>query len=152
MKTKPWLSERNYYQWMRNGLLCEIRRANFSGHLNGYVALPKNHPLTGIDYNTIHDLLPDMQVHGGLTFCTQSNYAKSEGHKPYRINGMAWTFGFDCAHLNDYCPKLDETLTKVMETTNHSMHPSRNVYRDVVYVRQQVNNLADQLYNYREAT
>ena len=40
---------------------------------NGYVFIPKEHPLHGVDYNEVYNMYPDLEVHGGLTF---SDYAK----------------------------------------------------------------------------
>ena len=150
MKTNAWLTEGNYKQWIRNGLLCEIRRAKESGQLNGYVGLHKKHPLIGLTYEELYKKIPDLYVHGGLTFSTKfpENTLFPKLQKPWRPNQMTWTYGFDCAHLGDYCPELDKTLTKVMGTTKHSMSQDINTYRNMDYVRNQVNNLCDILANY----
>jgi len=49
---------------------------------NGYVHIPKTHPLYGKGYDEI-----DVDVHGGLT------YAEKEGE--------SWVVGFDTAHYGD---------------------------------------------------
>ena len=38
-----------------------------AGYANGYVAIPKEHPLYGISYDDV-----DIDVHGGLTFAEKS--------------------------------------------------------------------------------
>lgn len=148
MKTNAWLTEGNYKQWIRNGLLCEVRRAKQSGHLNGYVSLPKAHLLTELTYAQLHDLIPSLNIHGGLTYSTETEYSKTLNIKRIKHNGMAWTFGFDCAHHRDYCPELAKTLTLIMNSTDHTMSLHKNTYRDMTYVCQQTNNLCDQLINY----
>jgi hypothetical protein len=68
-----------------------------TGWGNGYVAVPKEHPLYGKDYNNI-----DIDAHGGLTYA--SDYSD---WMPKEVEGM-WIIGFDCAHYGDdleTCPK-----------------------------------------------
>jgi len=85
---------------------------------NGYVLLPKNHPLYGEDYDAVS--VNTIDIHGGLTYgcefdsnhfikwinsreidgdVTMNNYQKFNGY---------WMFGFDTSHLGDSlltCPK-----------------------------------------------
>lgn len=63
-----------------------------------------------------HDVA--VSVHGGLTFSDE-------------INGDKWWVGFDCAHSGDLTPGV--TVFK------------GDVYRDVAYVKAEVESLADQL-------
>lgn len=56
------------------------------GCYNGYVALTKNHPYYGKDYDEF-----DVEVHGGLTFSEEIEY-KGEKY---------WVVGFDTAHADD---------------------------------------------------
>jgi hypothetical protein len=49
---------------------------------NGYVDLPKTHPMYGVQYDDIN-----VDVHGGLTYSEE-------------VNGM-WRVGFDTAHAGD---------------------------------------------------
>ena len=58
-------------------------------HRNGYVLVPRQHPLFGMDYNYV-----DAAVHGGLTYSSAAN-----GY-PVESEEGTW-FGFDCAHFND---------------------------------------------------
>ena len=57
-----------------------------SGWGNGYVALPKEHPLYEMDCGEIHDKY-DINIHGGLT------YSRMEEDK--------WVIGFDTVHYAD---------------------------------------------------
>lgn len=66
---------------------------------NGYVALPKGHWLYGKDYNEIHTLLPNLRVHGGLTF---SQFASDLSWPEIPKNCKDhWIIGFDTAHWSD---------------------------------------------------
>lgn len=66
---------------------------------NGYVVLPKGHKLHGKDYDTIHDLLPHLEINGGLTFASSATELDwmelPEGSKD------GWVVGFDTAHSWD---------------------------------------------------
>jgi len=66
---------------------------------NGYVAIPKGHSLYGKDYNEIHDLIPSLDVNGGLTFSDTSDLFKSDD-LPNDIEGH-WVVGFDTSHSWD---------------------------------------------------
>ncbi|MFW8567018.1 hypothetical protein [Orrella sp. 11846] len=66
------------------------------GHRCGYVALPDQHPLTGVKYDEAHSTLDggtpsSLDVHGSITFSNHCAY----------FSGAPWAFGFDCAHLHD---------------------------------------------------
>lgn len=70
-----------------NGFECEITEVTWSGHLNGYVKIPEDHPF----YNEDYDNIP-VTVHGGLTYADKHD------------DGSFWV-GFDCAHYGDLLPK-----------------------------------------------
>lgn len=62
----------------------------------GYVRIPENHKLYGVDYNDLEDIL---SVHGGVTFAGA-------------LDGMdGFYVGFDCAHLGDTPEVQDEAYT-----------------------------------------
>lgn len=87
-----------------------------AGYANGYVAIPKEHPLYGISYDDV-----DIDVHGGLTFAEKSEvvndlfdknkteYLESELPNGYWVLGIGyWVFGFDTMHFMDNldnCPR-----------------------------------------------
>ena len=61
---------------------------------NGYVIIPKGHPLHGKHYDDI-----DVEVHGGLTF---SESAKELDWPEITENDKeGWVVGFDTAHYSD---------------------------------------------------
>ncbi len=117
----PWQTESDYHEWVdaRTGFDCYIQR-NRSGALCGYVGLPKGHEFCGAHYSEVPWRRAD--VHGGLTW--------SSGRK-----GL-WWLGFDCAHSEDYCPRL----ALAPEPTHHL------VYRDFAYVKAEVEKMAQQLF------
>lgn len=118
----PWNDEPNSLEFTASTYPCAIIRTDL-GHLCGYVAVPNSHPLAR---QSEPYLLPDgttgyspLQAHGGIT------YQKSGGD-------VTW-FGFDCAHYNDASP----------------LRPDRKgTYRDLPYVRAQVESLASQLFHF----
>lgn len=74
------------------------------GFANGYVAVPKDHPFFGKDYDDV-----DVEVHGGLTFaCPGNNITAAdlpetevlEGYL-YDLDENWWVFGFDTCHYMD---------------------------------------------------
>src|SRR5438309_4447716 len=83
-------------RFVSNGLDCKIVLGPV-GALNGYVAIPKDHPLFGKDYSQSvcdhpgcykHSIESLINVHGGITYS-----GKDE-------DGF-WWFGFDTAHSSD---------------------------------------------------
>lgn len=75
-----------------------LKRDNFIdfGWGNGYVIIPKGHPLHGKDYNTIHKLLPRLEVNGGLTFVESID--DLDWKELPKGNKGSWVVGFDTIH------------------------------------------------------
>ena len=86
----------------------------FRSHWCGYVAIPEGHPWHNLGYDEIHDQMPDLRVHGGLTYANRD------------ADRQAWVIGFDCAHAGDAVP-LSTSLGHVRSTCD--------IYRDQHYVR-----------------
>ena len=90
------------------------------GYANGYVAVPKDHPFFGKDYDDV-----DVEVHGGLTFAcpgnniTAANLPETEVLEGclYDLDENWWVFGFDTCHYMDNLDNwpreavIDETLS-----------------------------------------
>ena len=80
------------------------------GYGNGYVLIPKNHPLHGIHYDNIN-----VNVHGGLTF---SSLVTDDMRKYWELDEEdigCWCIGFDTLHAED---TLDYwTKERVLEET-----------------------------------
>jgi hypothetical protein len=62
---------------------------------NGYVLIPKGHPLHGKHYDEI-----DVDVHGGLTFAEKASECNG-WTEIAEEDKECWIVGFDTAHFND---------------------------------------------------
>lgn len=144
----PWDEEPDHERWVHEptGLACLVRRTQL-GHLCGYVGVPPEHPLYGVDYGLCareahgltcedpdheygyckHEPVHMLEVHGGVTYASERPPGDDED------DGPEWWFGFDCAHLGDVVPSMDNTVNR------------RSTYRDFKYVRRETESLADQL-------
>lgn len=80
-----------------------------AGYANGYVAIPKHHPLYRVFYGEV-----DIDVHGGLTFAEYSEVVNKhfDKSKVECLDGELpdgyWVFGFDTIHYMDSidnCPR-----------------------------------------------
>jgi hypothetical protein len=125
------MSEIAYY--VSGDIACSIHKHE-SGHLCGYIGLPKAHPWHGKDYDDI-----DAEVHGGLTYAGSETVAlriskarrefwkdwnkdfNSQNYEyykslprwdeverdepfPHYTRLGLWWVGFDCAHAGDFLP------------------------------------------------
>jgi hypothetical protein len=96
--------EGSFMIFEHKGLKCVIARMP-QGFLNGYVAVPKNHPLWGKDYNDDNVLM--LEVHGGITYADK--YLK--GYELPDKDDL-WWFGFDTAHFEDFKNPKDMEYVK----------------------------------------
>lgn len=137
IQERPWEDEPDTASWVDDvtGYKCTIWRHPTIGHLCGYVAIPKGHPLHGQGYDDINHFV---EVHGGLTYCDED---KETGE---------WVVGFDCSHAGDFSPKLSLTLLKYTDSDAEMMdyRIRSEVYRDWAYVDGQVRELARQLWGF----
>lgn len=73
-----------------------------AGYANGYVAIPKEHPYYGKDYDEI-----EIDIHGGLTFAGNGSKIEEAWPNIEIIEGNtknlkdSWVFGFDTCHYGD---------------------------------------------------
>lgn len=90
----PWMNEPDQATWTDEAtrLECAVLRMESSGHLCGYVKVPKGHPLYRKHYSQAVRKAAFF-VHGSLTFSGT-----------LRSDLPGWWFGFDCAHSGDFCP------------------------------------------------
>lgn len=125
----PWDAEDDRIEWKTEaGLPALIVRNTGIGNLCGYVGVPKGHVAHGKGYDDVQ-----VDVHGGLT------YAESCGGRICHIpapgeSDDVWWLGFDCAHLGDNNPGMRKYPMR-----GHSS------YKDVLFVRSEVESLAKQL-------
>jgi len=76
------------------GMTYAITHLDFYGDMSwrcGYVAIPDDHPLHGVDYTDIDE---ELEVHGGLTYSRES--LTVDTNEPY-----TWWLGFDTNHWGD---------------------------------------------------
>lgn len=81
------------------------------GHSNGYIAVPKDHPWYGKDYDDI-----DADVHGGLTFSNHmSDLTRTRAVGELPGSDDYWVVGFDTCHYgdNEYNCDLNYVLSEV---------------------------------------
>jgi len=72
---------------------------------NGYVIIPKGHPLHGKHYDDI-----DVEVHGGLTF--SEPVKELDWPEISKKDKSGWVIGFDTAHADDDCYSWPEQRVK----------------------------------------
>lgn len=158
--------ENNFELFKHNGLICCVQRMNWSGNLNGYVAVPKDHPFFGKSYND-HVIVGDIneiEFNGnyiGLLCHSLSEVSDTgllsldlaievHGGLTYSrdyLQGIEdgvlselWWFGFDTAHSGDLRPFQNDIDRK------YPFHGDE--YRDFEYVKNETISLADQLSKY----
>lgn len=152
----PWDREPDKMNWKTSAGLPGMIVRNRSGALCGYVAIAHGHPCFGRDYTRNYELGPDgepdfnkglpnpvfdLEVHGGITYgnaCAGHICHVPEPGEPDDV----WWLGFDCAHSGDYSPRDATYRSKYGETFARS---DWETYRDITYVRGQVEGLAAQL-------
>jgi hypothetical protein len=133
----PWQSEADKVQAIDDatGLDVLLVRQPYHGSWCGYVGVPQSHPLFGQGY---HDV-PDVDVHGGLTFADACHETGDESRGICHVGEIGaadhvWWFGFDCAHAWDITPGHD-----------HGFGFPDSTYRTREYVEAECARLAEQL-------
>jgi len=113
---KPWETEPDSAAGTIEGYDVVILRIPEALHLCGYVDVPLSHPAALVDWDD-WEKRPSFSVHGGVTY--------------HREKDDFFRIGFDCAHLGDFSPGLNSRRD--------------GIYRDMEYVRAEVESLARQL-------
>lgn len=133
-----WDNEPDRIEWRGpGGMPCLIAR-NSLGALCGYVALPSAHPWATLD---MQSGTPDVECHGGITYgpvrCSADGpicHVALAGE----ANTVRW-IGFDCCHCWDLTPGMYASRGSLRNAL-----PMSGVYRDVAFVRGEVERLAEQ--------
>ena len=86
----PWFKDQLWDDKIRTykGMKYFVMRMSW-GVWNGYVFLPKGHPLHGKTYMD-NEEIEELNVHGGITYNSSC--------------GDNWVLGFDTSHINDHTP------------------------------------------------
>ncbi len=121
----PWDNEPDRVEWRSEGGPCLVLRGPV-GAWSGYIGVNPGHP-----WHNKTDL--EVDVHGGITYAA-ANEDQLLGFPAFASD--LWIVGFDCAHVFDTIPKYNRGLGLGMGT-----------YRDLDYVRAEVENLAKQARN-----
>ena len=130
----PWQSEPDRLEFHHAGLPCIVLRHPELGHFCGYAAVPPGHPAHGKDYDSV-----GVEAHGGLTYADRCSGQVC--HVPQAGESEdVWWLGFDCGHAFDFSPGARARLRSL----GFDRHRDE-VYRDIAYVRQQTESLAEQL-------
>lgn len=132
----------DFAEWIdaSTGLPCRAVLNPTTGTWCGYVGVPLRHPWHGLEY----DDLPDIDVHGGVTFTGEHRVGTYAGDAmgTTRAEGVTWWIGFDCAHAWDVMPLLDaRSLLKLPDGEGLP----RRTFKDLDYVRAECARLATQI-------
>lgn len=126
----PWQQEPDRVEFEFAGFACLMHRGSL-GSWCGYVAVPPGHPAYGMSN------LDFLFVHGGVNYTSHCNGPICHTPAPGEPDDV-WWIGFDCGHAWDVIPGL------VALTPECGLF-ERAVYRDLAYVRSNVQFLAIQL-------
>jgi hypothetical protein len=123
--------------WTTEAGLRAVVLATVMGHRCGYVGVPESHPHYDKDYNDV----PDINVHGGLTYSSHGIAAELVLEKP-----LYW-FGFDCAHYMDAkdLTIMDEKHREIHEKYSIAEREEGAMVRDLPFCERQCEKLAKQL-------
>jgi hypothetical protein len=137
----PWDTEPDRLEWRMSeppGYPCLIVRSEATGVLCGYVGLPPGHPAHGQGLDEV-----DVSVHGGLTYADKCSGRICHVPAPGEPEDV-WWLGFDTGHAFDYMPAVAAGLASA-GAAPRLPGPGGDHYRDVAYVRAEVEQLAAQL-------
>jgi len=124
------------------------------GNWCGYAGVPNSHPLYGAGYSSCpqgceeswcqHTPEALVEVHGGLTYAARCQADGPICHVPEPGEpDDVWWFGFDCGHAGDFSPGAEFWLPPKLRSEAYGV--PRGTYRELPYVRDQVEQLATQL-------
>ena len=129
-----WDHEPDRVEWIHQGIPCLMTRGGF-GAWCGYAGVRPDHPLYGVPFDA--PIMTTLDVHGNLTYSF-----KCHEHICHDAPGDdVWWLGFDCGHALDVAPGLETLLGRE--------YPPIGTYKDLEYVRAEVNSLAEQLHDLR---
>ncbi len=155
----PWDGEPDKVLWRdeATGLHCIARRGGI-GAWCGYVAVEPGHPAHGLSSDQVHERLPDLSVHGGLTFaegCHDTGEQDAICH-PADDDKPVWWLGFDCAHSEDFVMcfvfermikdcSVARCLRPVGMSIDEAKRQAETTYRTIEYIKAECASLARQL-------
>lgn len=140
----PWDSEPDRIEWMTKAGLPALMVRVDHGAWCGYVAVPPGHPDHGKHYRDVEDTI---DVHGGLTYADKCSGKVCHVPAPGEPDDV-WWFGFDCVHSGDLAPGMGGRMLSPLSVFGFGGSATDgygSTYRDVAYVRREVEGLARQL-------
>jgi len=151
----PWTDEPDREEWRTEAGLPGLIVRGPSGALCGYVAVTEGHPCFGRDYTTTYETgadgepdyakphpnpVDELRVHGGITYGEACRGRICHVPQPGEPDNV-WWLGFDCMHAGDIGPASDSRLPPELRSTLSL----GGTYKDLWYVRREVERLAAQL-------
>lgn len=133
----PWSAEPDRVEWTTEAGHPALVVRTIMGHLCGYVAVEKGHPLYG--KGSSDSECDNIPCHGGVTYgnkCAGAICHVPEAGKPDDV----WWLGFDCAHCDDLSPAANGP-----QTSFASARSRYGTYRTVEYVKRECEAMADYL-------
>lgn len=140
-----WQNEPDYHEFVYKGYHCFCKRVMFSGHWCGYVELP-------LDIAQKFCLLDkkmweiDIDCHGGITY--NENFLPPDGEESEFFRYI----GFDCAHSEDICPKMEQDLNlfrdKEFKNKLNELReflPFKQTYKNLEFLIEQLRYMVDQI-------
>jgi len=170
-KDGPWNREPDRLEFKAYGLDCLLSRHPMGFHWCGYVGVPKDHPLHGVEYSqesevlkgrldkllqtpanevpmtmarSISALCGDLKARPDTVLDVHGGITYSracEGPICHDAPEKVWWFGFDCAHYGDYSPGFAQSLA---ELTSNDWRNAEE-YKDLRFVITETLKLAQQL-------
>lgn len=146
----PWRKEPDRAEWKAHGVPCLAVRNMCYGNWCGYAGVAPGHPLHGVWYTDCpqkcgkkyceHSPERVLSVHGGVTYANLCDGHICHVPKSGEPDNVFW-FGFDAAHFNDLSPGI----RAYEKARGFETFFSCGVYRDLGYVKKQIEELAKQL-------
>jgi hypothetical protein len=132
-----WQQEPDRIEWVYLGLPCLIVRQE-GGWLCGYVGIPPTHPYYGYGKDMENKELKEIYTDKAINFSEASQQIddpRAVCHQLLPRTDDYWWIGFDCCHYDDVFPRIIKVYN----------FPSGTSYKNVEYVKTQVEFLARQL-------
>jgi hypothetical protein len=135
----PWQAEPDRVDFTHAGFACLALRNDHLGHWCGYVGVPREHPAYGREYENV-----EVEFHGGLTYADRCGGVICHVPAPGMPDDV-WWLGGDFAHLYDLAPAMRAREMRARETRAGFEPDFQDVYRELPYVRSEIESLAEQL-------
>ena len=138
-----WNDEPDRVEWITQAGLPGLIFRHPSGWLCGYVAVPPGHPLHGVSF--MDERMGGLRAHGDINYSAPCFGPICHTPSPGESDNV-WWFGFDCGHAFDWHPPgHGREAASRAKTPFEREGGFDRYYRDIPYVKDQVERLACQL-------